>query len=361
MPSYDPFERGPSPVGTRTIELHDASRDRTLPVDVWYPAAEKHRGEDQDDATRDRYKPLPMAPEVSQDAVRDAAAAEGPFPLVVFSHGFGGERRQSTHLCTHLASHGYVVAAMDHVGNTTTDMMQMQMSGTPPDVNLIHTFIGDRPGDASFVIDRLLAGDAGLEIDPDRIGMSGHSFGGWTTLATTGRDRRIRAALPLAPAGGKVRESLGPDAGVMRDALDLGWDRDVPTLYLTAEFDTLLPLEGMRELQERTPGTRKGVVLLDSDHFHFCDRAEQTHDMFKMLGAMMAGASGDAAEAVTGLIGQMKTSAELCPGAHAYAMTCGLGLAHLDAHVRELAEAVAFIAQDLKQVMAERGVSVEPL
>ena len=199
---YDPFERGMHPVGTRSFAWPDTARDRLLPVDVWFPATDAHRGQDLDDATRDRYKPLPMSPEVTQDAVRDAAALPGRHALVVFSHGFGGEKRQSTHLCTHLASHGFAVAAMDHVGNTTTDMMQMQMEGTPPDANVVQRFMADRPADASFVIDRMLAGDALLEIDPERIGISGHSFGGWTTLQTTGADERIRAALPLAPAGG---------------------------------------------------------------------------------------------------------------------------------------------------------------
>src|SRR5581483_3209459 len=61
-----------------------------------------------------------------------------------------------------------------------------------------------RPGDVSFMIDRVLddAGELAANIDPERIGMMGHSFGGWTTLAVTGRDPRIRAALPLDPAGG---------------------------------------------------------------------------------------------------------------------------------------------------------------
>ena len=86
MSDYDPFERGPHAVGTRSHEWKDADRDRTLPVDVWYPAAPEHRGQDLDDATRDRYKAMPMAPEVSQDAVRDATAQAGLFSLVVFAH-----------------------------------------------------------------------------------------------------------------------------------------------------------------------------------------------------------------------------------------------------------------------------------
>ena len=76
---------------------------------------------------------MPLAPEVSQCATRDAQARSGPHPLIVFSHGFGGERRQTTHLCTHWASHGYAVVAMDHVGNTAMDMIGAAMGGEAPD------------------------------------------------------------------------------------------------------------------------------------------------------------------------------------------------------------------------------------
>ena len=45
MSVYDPFLRGDDPVGVRTFEVTDASRERTLPVEFWYPAADAHRGQ----------------------------------------------------------------------------------------------------------------------------------------------------------------------------------------------------------------------------------------------------------------------------------------------------------------------------
>jgi len=363
MAEYDPFERGPHPVGVRTTDWRDEARERSLPVEIWYPATEACRGQDLDGATCDRFKPTPIAPEVEQAAVRDADALAGSLPLIVFSHGFGGERRQTTHLCTHWASHGYAVIAMDHVGNTTLDMIEMASGGPSPDPEAqMAQFIADRPADASFVIDRALAGDSGLQIDPARIGISGHSFGGWTTLATTGRDARIRAALPLAPAGGKSEEGpLGP-ADAMADSLELGWEREVDTLYLVAEFDTLLPLDGMRDLLARTPEPRRGVNLLNADHFHFCDRVEETHDVFKTMGAMIVGgASGADGPDMSGVIAEMKSSTELCPGPHAYALLQGLGLAHMDAALGGEIEARAFLDQDLVALMAKRGIAVEML
>lgn len=368
MPDYDPFQRGPHPVGVQTLELTDSSRDsrnsrdRVLPVEVWYPATDDYRGQDIDDASRDHYRSLPFAPEVSQDAVRGATAADGVRPLILFSHGFGGERRQTTHLCTHWASHGYAVAAMDHVGNTTLDMMQLATGegGALDPTDMIERFVDDRPKDASFVLDRMLAGDGPVPIDAARVGMSGHSFGGWTTLMTAGKDERIRAALPLAPAGGRSENAPPGVANELADALEIGWEREVPTLYLVADLDSILPLEGMRDLIARTPEPRRGVVLLDSDHFHFCDRVEQTHDMFKLAGPMMAG-GGSMNPDMQAMIEGMKSSAELCSGAHAYQLLQGLGLAHMDACLAGHPEAKALLERDLEQVMGERGVAVRGL
>ena len=251
---------------------------------------------------------------------------------------------------------------MDHVGNTSADLMAM--AGAPPQdggATLMQGFIADRPADASFVIDALIAGRAELDVDPDAIGISGHSFGGWTTLQTSVRDERIRAALPLAPAGGRGGESPGNVGEAIADALELDADRSVPTLMLVADQDTILPLEGILDLARRLPERPQTVVLKHADHFHFCDRVEQTHDLFKAMGALLAGAaqSPPGMPDAAALIEQMKPSSELSPGAHAYALTRGLGLAHFDAHLREIEGALALLAGDLAALMEERGVAVE--
>ena len=129
MNDYDPFSRGRHPVGVRTFEIADTGSDRLVPVEVWYPATSAHGGQDLDPATQDNYRLLPGMPGSSQEAVRDAEPVDEAFPPIVFSHGFAGHRRQTTHLCTHLASHGYVVAAPDHVGNTTIDVIGLMMGG----------------------------------------------------------------------------------------------------------------------------------------------------------------------------------------------------------------------------------------
>src|SRR4030095_13688343 len=101
---------------------------------------------------------------------------------------------------THLASHGYVVASPDHHGNTFLDIA----AGVIDPLSFVN-----RPKDMTFLLDQLLArngtpGDflAGA-IDARRVGMSGHSFGGFTTFALAAgdaKDDRIGAFMPLAPA-----------------------------------------------------------------------------------------------------------------------------------------------------------------
>jgi dienelactone hydrolase len=350
MTTYDPFERGSSPVGVRTFNWNDPAREhRPLPVEVWYPATDAHRGQDTAEATRDAYDLIPGFPPGWQEAVRDAAPRTEKSPLVVFSHGFGAHRRQSTFLCTHLASHGYVVAAMDHTGNTVFEtiqaMMAAQMGEAPPDpVKTLAETMPPRPGDVTFVIDQMLAGAAeGVPaVDADRIGMAGHSYGGWTTLMATRADRRIRAALPLAPAGGWTPlpgEALGK-------ALDFGWGRDVPTLYLVADNDTILPLRGIRELYDRTASPKKMLVLANADHMHFCDRIEEIHELFRMMPPPVFDT----------LVKSIKPISELCASDGAYKFVRGLGLAHMDAHVRGSEAAARFLAGDLPATLRAHGI-----
>ncbi len=345
MRAYDPFARGPFPVGVRTLALSRGGR--SLPVELWYPATDEYAGKDLAEATRDRYELIPGFPFVWQEAVRDATPRRGRHPLVAFSHGYGGHRRQSTFLCTHLASHGFVVGAMDHTGNTMLEVVQgvmtLRSGGTLPHPDtVLREFVVLRPADVSFVIDHILGTD-GL-VDADRIGMAGHSFGGWTTLTTTARDRRIRAAVPLAPAGGASPLPVN----LLRESVDFRWGREVPTLYVVADRDSLLPLAGMHELLERTPATKRMVVLEDADHLHFCDRVEETHELFRTM--PQDPLFEDIQKAIPPIT-------ELVPGERAHLAIRGLAAAHLDAHLRGDAAAARLLAGDVRAALAERGVA----
>src|SRR5579885_846580 len=123
----------------------------------------------------------------------------GPFPLVVYSHGFGGSGAGSAPLLRAVASAGYVVAAPDFPVTTEGVPGGPQRGVDAPEA---------QPADVRFVIDRLLAANAdpndpisGL-IDPRRIGAAGHSMGAGITMGvafnTCCRDPRIGAGVLLA-------------------------------------------------------------------------------------------------------------------------------------------------------------------
>ena len=353
MTKYNPFKRGPRPVGTRQFSWTDQSRHHEMPVDVWYPASSAHAGEDFDPAKMAHYEMVPGFGDSSQHAVMNAEFEPGSFPLVVFSHGYGGERRQSTFFYTHLASHGYVVAAMDHVGNTTVNMINGESK--TGDLDFMHRFIQSRPADASFVIDQMIAGDAGIEIDVNRIGMSGHSFGGWTTLKTLETDDRIKAILPLAPAGGGTGDAEDP----LASALSFDWCQKVPALYIVSDLDSILPLSGMYDLYHRNPEPKIVVILENADHFHFNDDVEANQDNFKLfIDAANADADEETKRGLDAMLSLMKSSSELVPGTHAYSLINGLGLAHFDANLRDNEDAVALLQGDLCSAVAAQGISI---
>ncbi len=356
--SYDPFSRGPHPVGVITFRSQDPARKRDLPLEIWYPATAAHRGQDLAEASQANYQPMPMAPPSLQAAVRDAEALAGPHPVVAFSHGFAGHRCQSTFLCTHLASHGYLVVAPDHVGNTTLDVMTQAMKlyqeggGMPGHEDMlepIQEIAALRPGDVGQALDAVLkTGAPGApEADASRVGVSGHSFGGWTTLMTAGADERIRAAVPLAPAGGSTDLPVDPFA----DSMQLDWNREVPTLYIVSDRDSVLPLRGMHELYEKTREPRRMVVLENADHQHFCDNAEQIHELMRAM-PMPGLSAGDVAFGK-----DMAPFSELTPAEAAADAVRGLTLAHFDAVLGERAEAGDWLAEAVAR-LADRGVDV---
>jgi len=207
--------------------------------------------------------------------------------------------------------------------------------------------LASRVPDVRFLLDELLSNlalgtDTG--IDPAQIGIVGHSLGGWTALAVPDVEDRIRAVVALAPGG-----ASNPRPGILPAKLDFAWGRDVPTLYLVAENDVPLPLAGMYELYERTPATKRMVILRRADHAHFMDNVEELHESFRTM-------------PVTGDLVQFQKEtrpiAELCPGEHAHVFTRGLTLSHMDAALRRQASAQRFLAGDLKAELARRGIDV---
>ncbi|MDZ7675295.1 MAG: prolyl oligopeptidase family serine peptidase [Acidimicrobiales bacterium] len=219
-----PDQPGPYAVGRRTEQVVDANRDdRALTVEVWYPAA--------DAGETTPYELLPGVTFTSDLSTVDAPpSGDGPFPLVVFSHGSGGLRQQSTSIVETIASHGFVVVAPDHAGNTAID----QLLGTETERDITAR---NRVLDTRFLIDVVEADGLASELaDADRVAVMGHSFGGYTALAVAGGagdlppDPRVDAIVPLAPASG-----LLPDDSLAAI--------EVPMLIVTGSEDETTPVD----------------------------------------------------------------------------------------------------------------------
>ncbi|HMV68212.1 MAG TPA: dienelactone hydrolase family protein, partial [Myxococcota bacterium] len=129
-----------------------------------------------------------------EPARRDAPPAEGRWPLVVASHCTGCTRFDLMTVAERLASHGVVVAAPDHAGDTLQD----DLAGTslPLDTETLAL----RRDDLKAVLDAALDGAwvDGLTFDADRVGALGHSFGSVTAGLLAQGDPRIRAVMGIA-------------------------------------------------------------------------------------------------------------------------------------------------------------------
>ena len=194
--------------------------------------------------------------------------------------------------------------------------------------------------DARFLLDYVLANPE-TPVKPAQVGIIGHSFGGWTALAATEAEPRIRTVVALAPGG-----SSNPQLGILPLTLAFKWGRDVPILYLVAESDTALPLDGMFELFERTPATKQLVILRRADHSHFFDTIEHEHEAMRTMTL-----PAELAE----MQSRMLPFAALCSEEQAHLFVRGLALAHLDATLKQRSEARRFLRGELEAALAERG------
>ncbi len=198
---------GPYWVGARDFVI-GADTDRPLEVTVWYPA---HNLDMVPEDITYNYDPLLYGPvKVLGHAISDAAPffENGPYPLVIASHGHDGTRFFVNYLTEHLASYGFVVMAVNHTGNATGDTMYpfadyIQGIGNalvyrPEDVQRQIDFAGSLTGQGNAL--------PGL-IDLEHIAVLGHSYGGYTALAAAG------ARVSLGPLR-QWCESVANDAAV---------------------------------------------------------------------------------------------------------------------------------------------------
>jgi len=221
---------GPDEVGVTT---------RTLPegglVEIWYPADDSAAGQTDTYRVSD-FLPPDIAGLISPDlddtftidAGRDAAAAtDGPYPIVLFSHGAASFRLQSSELARHLASWGIVTASTDHPSRDVFNRLGGTSEGQPPAIDQMRSM---REYLTTLDDDPILGG----VLDNDRVALGGHSAGGGT-VAEMAADPGILGYVSYA-------SGLGDEAP------------EVPSLFVAFTLDMIVvPAERTQPAFERAP------------------------------------------------------------------------------------------------------------
>ena len=302
---------GPYAVGTYSFLQVDTSRKelysnnptdpRRLMVQVWYPATvEKGSRPGRwmenvqiigpaivrritsgrlelpsfflDHLTLARTHSYPSAPFVSGDKA---------FPVLLFSHGWGGFRGQNTNLAEELASHGYVVFAVDHTygaaatifpdGEVIFHNLDTLPSDLPPAeyYQAANRLVKQWAGDLAYVLDTATTlnendplGRFTDRLDLERVGVFGHSTGGGAAVEFCAGDQRCKAGLGMDPY-------LVP---VSKTVLEGGLSQ--PFLYMFSEYwssDTNLSLFDELFGAEGNGSNRYRLDIAGTDHYDFTD------------------------------------------------------------------------------------------
>nr|WP_127497758.1 alpha/beta hydrolase [Actinoplanes solisilvae] len=190
-------------VQTRTFKLRRGA-DRPLPTTVWLP-----RG-------------------------------DGPFPMILFSHGLGGKPSDYRELITSWARAGFVVAAPAYP----------HTSASAAEFNVLDVL--NQPADASYVITEVL-GELGAKVDEQRVAAAGHSAGGVTTLGllSNSRDERLRAGVVLAGRQILPQPFTGPET---------------PLLFVHGRRDQVVPYADGRAAFDAVDWPKAFLSVTDGGH-----------------------------------------------------------------------------------------------
>jgi len=244
-------------VGEQTIVYTDSIRNRPIKTEFWYPTNEI-------DSTFEKKTDLPF---ILSPTIRNADFIKQEFPLVLLSHGTGGNRLGLAWLAIALAKQGYFVVAPDHWGNTFDNK-----------ITEYFVMYWERPLDISFLVTHILS-DKSLSqyVDKEKIGVVGFSLGGYTSLALAGAVLNCNLLKTIAKTAEGKKEFNIPEIGDLRKlienipcdsiqksfkdnriksfvalspALGLGFDNveqtksiSSPTLIIGAENDQIAPIK----------------------------------------------------------------------------------------------------------------------
>ena len=254
--------------------------DRPLPVEVWYPAAADATG---DTTLKVFLRDAKTEVDIEGRAMRDAApATEGaPFPLVLISHGYPGNRFLLSHLAENLASKGYVVASIDHTDSTYRT--QAAFGSTLVNRSLDQLFTLDEMARLSQEEGSFLNG----LVNADNAGLVGYSMGGYGAIITAGggvTEASVGYAwgaphgtLDIHRAGSETHAEL-PDPRI-KTAVAFGpwgmntgfWDAEglagvqIPMLFIAGSQDDVSLYEnGIRAIWENTSGVDRALLTFEN-------------------------------------------------------------------------------------------------
>lgn len=242
-------DAGPHEIAVVKLDWKDQKRDREVPVTIYAPKA------------------------------------GSPLPVIIFSHGLGGTRDGYGYIGRHWASHGYVSVHLQHHGSddavwkgSKEPLVEMKKA-----VKNIANSV-NRALDVRFALDeleRLNRDDAVFKgrLDLSRGGVTGHSFGGWTTQAVAGQvfvlpakemslgDPRVKAAVIMSPS---------PAPGKMAQDKAFGSVK-VPCLHLTGTKDDGVGVTEVKASERRMPfdsmtkSDQYLMIFKDGDHMIYAN------------------------------------------------------------------------------------------
>ncbi len=194
--------------------IEDISRNRNIPIKIYYPDVN----------------------------------VENQLPLIIISHGLGGSKDALAYLGKYWAAHGYVCIHPTHIGSDVS-LFQNNDNAINSLVSILleGEIFSESPKDISLIIDNIdeiqnLIPNKDVKINKEKIGLAGHSFGAYTTIALAGgkvtlmnkqskffTDDRIKAFIALSPMG---------DSGLGLLFTEDSWDNiNVPVMLLTGTKD----------------------------------------------------------------------------------------------------------------------------
>lgn len=336
-----PVPTGNFKVGTQAFHFVDRGRDeifsktangkRELMVQVWYPA--QNISGKPASFIPDAQILKPMArnyglPSFTFEHLRyilshsykgaDISSANGSYPLVIINPGYGSSRFLHTSQAENLASHGYIVVAIDHTYNTfATVFPDGRITTCKTDEyfsakNDYQTETGNRDkvgkvltDDVAFTIDQFEQINSGQipnnlkgKLDLSHIGVLGHSIGGATAYDSS-YDNRITAGIDLDGGLYNLRSRAGLDKPFMFICSEGGFEKlkmamngyayteeELKEMGVSKEWkdketeDKKVELEHMRKVANIGGQI---VYIENSGHLNFAD-VQFISPIFKMFG-----------------------------------------------------------------------------